>query len=292
MKTPRARSPDPEVAERLVALGGDGEDAALLARGFAQVFVLLCAAQAWVMVRVVPGRSWVGYAVLLTGCAVATFVPAFFRFARVATFGGLLTLAAARFPQTANHLFLQCVIALLLSATRLHEEEEARVLLGALRSLFIGVLFWSGVQKVVHGAYFDGSFLCWNLVRGTHATWRRVAELALPADELANVASARVTGAYRFVSAVGLAASNAVWLTEIACAALLVHPRTRVVGAIAALAVLAGIEVAMSEWVFAAFAANLLVLFTPSRWSTRATRLVRPVFLGWAVLLVFLAGRP
>lgn len=262
-----------------------------MARRFAQTFVLFCAAQAWVLART-SGRGWIVYAVLVTACFVGTYSERFVRRALAATLLCVVALAAWRFPLTANHLYLQGFIALLLAVTSFDDDDDdddgARALAGALRKILIGVFFWSGVQKIVHRAYFDGSFLCWNVVKGTHDAWRTVANVLLPAEELANVARAHATNECRFATPFGLLLANAVYVSEIACAALLLHPRTRARGAIVVAVVLVAIEIAMSEWVFAAFAANLLLLFAAPRWSLRA----RPVFLVWAMLIASFSGRP
>lgn len=255
---------------------------------FAQTFVLFCAAQAWVLARTSSGKGWFAYAIVVSACLVATFDGRFIRHGLAVTFGCLVVLAAWRFPLTANHLFLQCFIALLLAVTRFDDADAENALLGALRKILIGVFFWSGAQKILHGAYFDGSFLCWNLVKGTHEAWRLVASLVLPAEELANVARAHATKECRFVTPFGLLLSHSVYVSEIACAAVLAHPRTRARGALVVALVLVGIEIVMSEWVFAAFAANLLLLFAAPEWSRRA----RPVFIGWAILVASMSGRP
>jgi uncharacterized membrane protein YhhN len=257
-------------------------------RRFAQTFVLFCAAQAWVLVRTSDGRGWLVYAALVTACVAGTLIPRLVRPALALTFGCVVFLAAARFPRTANHLYLQCFVALVLTLTNLDDDDQRTALVVALRRIVIAVFFWSGVQKIVHGAYVDGSFLCWNLVKGTHDAWRSIAHVVLPAEELANVARAQATNECRFVTPFGLALANSVYVSEIACAAVLAHPRTRERGAIVVGFVLMGIEVAMSEWVFAAFAANLLLLCAAPQWSRRA----RPLFIAWAILVALLSGRP
>jgi hypothetical protein len=259
-----------------------------LARRFAQTFVLFCAAQAWVLARTTAGRGWLAYAVFVSACLAGAFDRRFFRAALASTFGAVVLLAAWRFPLTANHLYLQCFVALLLVVTSFDDDSQTTALVSALQKVLIGVFFWSGAQKIVYGAYFDGSFLCWNLVKGTHDAWKWVANVVLPAQELGNVARAHVTNECRFVTPFALVLSNSVYVSELVCAAVLLHPRARARGAIAVAVVLVAIEIVMSEWVFAAFAANLLLLFAAPRWSERA----RPVFIGWAIMVALLSGRP
>lgn len=259
---------------------------------FGQMFVLFCAAQAWVLARTTSGKGWLAYALLMTACSAATFGATFggryVRHAFAMTFVAVVVLAAWRFPLTANHLFLQCIVALAIAVTRIDDEDESGALVVALRRILIAVFFWSGAQKIVHGAYFDGSFLCWNLVKGTHDAWRTIANVVLPAADLANAARAHATNECRFVTPFGLVLSNFVYVSEIACAAVLLHPRARERGALVVALVLVAIEIAMSEWVFAAFAANLLLLFAAPRWAVRA----RPLFFGWAILVALFSGRP
>lgn len=257
-------------------------------RRFAQIFVLFCAAQGWVLARTTAGPLSFAYAVLVTACLGGIFVPRFFRLTLGTTLACVVALAAWRFPLTANHLFLQCFVAMLLAVTSFDDEGETRLLVSSLRAITIGVFFWSGAQKIVHGAYFDGSFLCWNLVKGTHDAWKWIAKIILPSEDLANVARAHATNECRFVTPFGVVLSNFVYVSELACAAILAHPRIRARGALVVALVLVAIEIAMSEWVFAAFATNLLLLFAAPVWSRRAW----PVFFGWAIFVALLSGRP
>lgn len=240
------------------------------------------------LARTTSGAFWFAYAAFVSACLAGTFDRRLFRYALALTFGAIVVLASWRFPQTANHLYLQGFIALLVALTRFGDEDEERALVSALRTVLIAVFFWSGVQKIVHGAYFDGSFLCWNLVKGTHDAWRWVANIVLSAEELANVARAQTTNECRFVTPVGLMIANSVYVFELVCAALLAHSRVRERGAVVAALVLVGIEIAMAEWIFAAFVANLLLLFAAPSWSKRA----RPLFFGWAIFVALLSARP
>ncbi len=97
-------------------------EAPRVARRFGQAFVLFCAAQAWVLVWTTSGTFWLAYAAFVSACVAATFGRRSFRYALAATLGCVLTLAASRFPQTANHLYLQCFIALLLAVTSFDDE--------------------------------------------------------------------------------------------------------------------------------------------------------------------------
>lgn len=90
------------------------------------------------------------------------------------------------------------------------------------------------------------------------------------------------TGSYRVSSPLFLAASNAVWIFEMATPFFLMWRRTRVMAALATLAFLAAIELGARECFFGLIFSNLAMLFLPGRVHERA----RPWF-GIAYLALF-----
>ena len=62
----------------------------------------------------------------------------------------------ARFPQSGNHVYLQCLVVFTLALTRFDEARERQSLVAALRWVTIFVFFYAGVQKLVHGYYVRG----------------------------------------------------------------------------------------------------------------------------------------
>jgi hypothetical protein len=77
--------------------------------------------------------------------------------------------------------------------------------------------------------------------------------------------------------------SNLVYLAELACAALLLVPRTRLVGVVFGIGLMIGIELFAREVFFGLIQVMLVLLFAPSAW----LRTLVPVFFAsYAVLLL------
>lgn len=170
----------------------------------------------------------------------------------------------------ANHNVVEyaCLAILLLAD---HERPSDRELaLGALRWLFVIVLFFSGMQKLWHGSYFRGELFAWVL---SVNRWPAIAAL-LPADELERLLQyAKVPvrfdrgvmlespGPYRLTSPLVIALANGVWIGELASAVGLMVERLRRWALPACALLLLGIEVIVHELFFGAMMAALLLLF-------------------------------
>ncbi len=72
-----------------------------------------------------------------------------------------LAAIAWRFPTVSNHFFLVFFGLLLLSVVDLDDPREALLGLQACRWLTAIVLFYTGVQKLFYGTYFQAQFLSW-----------------------------------------------------------------------------------------------------------------------------------
>lgn len=209
-----------------------------------------------------PEARLVGIALVATLFAAGVFVP---RWRRV-SFGGWalfqLWILWASFPWAGNHRYLQLMLLALFALLDPDDEEEQALLLRAVRWLVILVFFYSGVQKLVHGYYFQGQFLA-------YSTWRehfRLAfQLVLPADELARLASyQRVIGPgpYLVSSPLFLVVSNTVWIAEIALGVGLFLRRTRQVAMVATIAFIVVTEVVAREVSFGCMYVSSLLLFS------------------------------
>ncbi len=188
-----------------------------------------------------------------------------------------------RFPYTANHLYLELVCVLLLALVPRDSEGEGEAhALAALRWTTALVLFHTGLQKLFYGAYFQGEFLA--LMAGTEERFGRVFRWLLPEAELTRLSGLdrKATGAgpYRVDAPLFALASNLVWMAELTLPALLVARRTRVLGALASIGLMVGIQVAALELGFAMLFVNLLLLFLPGPWNAR-------LFPAFALFLIY-----
>jgi hypothetical protein len=300
---PAARAPAPTRAERLLALaGGDAPEAAgQRLADFRRFLLLYGAARSWLWVTFPGGATpvLVAAALLASAGAALAFRPAGTRGEPAAARLGLaavLAQAAWHFPFGANHLYLElvCLVCLSLVGGAARARDEAWAL-AALRLVAALVLFHTGLQKVFHGLYFRGEFL--TFMAGSDERFGRAFAWLIPTDELARIAALdrRQTGAgpFRTDSPLLVLASNAVWLAELVLPAFLLRPRTRVLGALAGLALVLGVQLAALELGFALLFANLLLLFLPGRWNARALP-VAVALLGWGLLaaLGVVPGRP
>ncbi len=150
---------------------------------------------------------------------------------RRAAFAGLAVLQvwwiAAYFPLTGNHRYLECFLCGLCATLALDRDDERLWLLRSVRWVTVVVLFFSGLQKLLHGYWFRGQFLAWSIWRDN---FRVALEPLLPAGEasrLLELGSAAGSGPYLISSPTVLLLSNAVWSAEILLAVLLVPRRTR-----------------------------------------------------------------
>jgi len=193
----------------------------------------------------------------------------------------------AYFPLTGNHRYLELLIAGLFALLDDRKDEERRLLLRALRWTFIVVLFYGGLQKLVHGYYFHGQFLSYSLWRvGFHAALGPL----LPAHEferLTSYAAAVGDGPYIVTSPVFLVASNAVWIVEIALAVLLCFRATRQVAWVMGLVFVVAMEVVAREFMFGIEVACAMLLFSRSDLIRRA---ILPVAVLLAILVLMRSG--
>ena len=187
------------------------------------------------------------------------------------------------FPWSGNHRYLEFILCVFLAFLNGEKEDEQKLLLNSLRWMVVVVFFYSGLQKLVNGYYFNGEFLAFSFSRDS---FRTVLGTLLPADELARLAS------YSYYKEVGdgpfivtnlplLIVSNSIYVSEIGLALLLFIRKTRRFGVIAAIVFLVGTEAIAREFFFGAIFANMILLFFPSD----LNRKLMPFFLCLLVVM-------
>lgn len=175
--------------------------------------------------------------------------------------------AALQFPETPNHLYLHAFVATLTYCGDAGEGRERANAITALRWVLLVVMGWAGAQKLVHGAYWHGEYLTY--VTALKPFVRGMLGWTMAAEDLQRLVAFGVPstgdGPYRVDAPVLWIAGVVTWVAELGIAVGLLFRRSRVPAALAAFAVLAGIEVVMREFVFGALAAVLTALFLPPR---------------------------
>jgi hypothetical protein len=229
-------------------------------------------------------------AVELAALAAATVLAAVvvqgrWRRAGLAGFAVLqLWYVGSHFPQTGNHRYLEMVLAAVLAFLRDDDDDEVRLTLRSVRWMVVVVLFFSGVQKLVHGYYFRGQFLAYSMWRDG---FRAALDPLLPAEELERLTSYAGTvgdGPYLVSSPGFVAVSNAVWILELALAVLLVPRATRRFAWIAACLFVVATEAVARELMFGVEFVAALTLFHRGQ-ATRRMVVPAAVVLGLLVLM-------
>jgi len=188
-------------------------------------------------------------------------------------------------PWTPNHNGLLLAVLGLCAVLDAEDEEEGPLLLQVLRWMTAIVFFYAGLQKAIHGLYFQGEFLSWMVGQGSER-WADVFGWVLPGEEVQRLRSygrfEPGAGPYRGDSLLFVLASNAVWIGEMAIGlAILVRP-LRKWAALAAIALTFTIQLAPREFMFALGYTQLLLLSVPGEWNRR---LLWPFLLAYAYLL-------
>jgi hypothetical protein len=281
---------------RLLALTG-GDDAAHETIVALRRFVLAFgAARAWLWLAFDAGpepAASAGIALAATACAVLAWIE------RTATLAPRLALPllvaqlAATFPTTNNHFYVELLVVGLLALVDRSGDGEAAAL-GAIRWVTALVLLWSGLQKAAYGLYFGGEFLAFMTARADR--FADAFRWLLPADELARLLGLRElragAGPFRVAAPAFVVASNAVWIFEIVLGVLLLLRRTRVVAAVAAIAMVLLLQLGAREAGFALLFTGLLATFLP-RAPRRGVLIAVVALLAYAVIAAFgvLPGR-
>ena len=207
---------------------------------------------------------------------------------RRTVFAGFAALQAwyvwSNFPLTGNHRYLELFLAALFAILNDEKEEDRRLLLQSVRWTVIVVLFYSGLQKLAHGYYFQGQFLAYSLWRDTFRTTLAPLLSSAELGRLTSYSGAVGDGPYLVSGPAFLLLSNAVWVLEMALAPLLLFRATRRVALIAACALVVGTQLVAREFLFGVEFGSALLLFARTDIIRRA---VWPaaIFLGLLVLV-------
>lgn len=176
-----------------------------------------------------------------------------------------LFLVVSELPETGNHQYLFLVFLAFSALLSRGDEREGPVLLAVSRWAVLVVLFYSGIQKLVHGHWFDGQFVA-NAV--SLPSFRPALAVLLSAGDWSRLSAldgSVGSGPYVLTDPLLLAASNLVWMAEIALPFALFRPATRRWAWSASLLLLGGIELVARELFFGTLFASGLLLFAPRR---------------------------
>jgi len=274
MPTTRLASP---IADRVLAAVGRHGDLAVegAAIAFRRFILIEAAAQSWIVV--VRGNTPQFHQLLLL-CAVflsMSAAAAFFRStekpAAVFAFLVMVGRIGVTFPDAYNHLVMEALLTGAAALTQPRDRGEQVLMLQSARWLIVIVLFWSGMQKVLHGCYFRGEFLALAMTANPHFGGVLSQWFAADLDRLRALGPLAIgAGPYRIDSVAFVALSNLVWMSELLLAASLLLAPFRFAAAIAGIILVVAIELVARELVFGLLFINGLLLFTPGDLYRRA----------------------
>jgi hypothetical protein len=281
------------LAARVLAATDDTDRSsqAALARAF-QLFLLLHVATRtllWTIRAQQAGGAWLAGRYAMSAALIAAGLTAWRvpRRARAAIWLALVVLTiklATSFPSTSNHFFIEYLCMALLALCDLDAPGERALLLSAVRWLTLIVFFWSGMQKVLYGTYFNASFLGFAI--STKASFAALFRWVVPAAEVARLRALRPVapgvGPFAIQAPLALVMANGVYLFEIAAPLFLLLRRTRTIAAVVTIGFVFCIEAGALELMFGALFLNLLLLFLPRP----INRLLLPGFAALYAVLV------
>jgi hypothetical protein len=265
----------------------DDPDGGAALAAFARVLALVVAAEYWA--KTLRDRALFdaadGAALALASLLAAAILLGWRRRAALA---GLALLQAwwiwRFFPLAGNHRYLECMLAIVLSALDAGNAEQRRLQLRAVRGMAVLVLFHSGLQKLLSGHWTNGQFLAFATTR---EPFRPILSHLVPTNELARLGSYPGTigdGPYSVEAPFLIVASNLVWVAEMGLALLLLLPAARRWAWPVACGLVAAIQLGAREMMFGVEFCAALTLFARGDRLTRWVGAIT-VLLGLLVLV-------
>jgi hypothetical protein len=231
-----------------------------------------------VAIRLTLAAWYAGNVWLLPGVVLvfaAGLLPRTMRPAASVLAGIQLVRFALTYPDVSNHYLIEVLCVAVFAAVDLEREEERDLCLRALCWLAAIVLFMSGLQKLLHGCYFQGEYLAY-MVAGTDR-FRDFFSPILSAADLEHLRSLHgameavpfqfdqpigpMPGPYRVDSPLFVIVSNAIWIGEMTVPMALLWRRVRPVALVAAVLLMLGIVASSREFFFDTLFLNLLLLY-------------------------------
>jgi len=214
-------------------------------------------------------------AVMICACFLGGLHPKFSRWAmRIAALLVGLQVALS-FPFTPNHWFLEFVCLAFLALLDENDKQEGELLLQALRWFTVTFFFYSGLQKIFYGYYFDGQFLSYIMVfDSVEDRFASFLRFFMPASEFERLMAIgpdleHGDGPFSVDSTLFCILSNGVYVFELLAPLLLLIPKVRPLAALLSIGFIIAIEAGARELVFGALMINLLLVFLDGAWIKR-----------------------
>src|SRR6185369_9902919 len=133
--------------------------AAARTRAFELTLVVLSITDVWehgFKVQRLAGSFFWSLPVFVTLCGVVACTAKGRRLGFLGLSLGVGVLVWLAFPATGNHVYLESFLCAVCALIDPSQKEERRLLTGAVRWVGCVILFYAGIQKLVHGYYANG----------------------------------------------------------------------------------------------------------------------------------------
>ena len=236
-----------------------------------------------IAVHQVTTARWI-QAGLILACALVGLKERYRRWATAVALIVLLVRFVSEFPLISNHSYLEGILLSLylwIDSSRLEERE---LFLQACRWLTVIIFFYTGVQKLWYGEYFDGRYLAYlsTIAPRTRAGF----ELFVSSEELSRLVGYGTqpgSGPFVIDSTIFKVLSNSAWISEIILGLLLLFRRTWRLAVVFGIFTVFIIEFIAREFIFGIFMVSMLFLFC----QRDINRRLLPIFV---VLLAYLVA--
>jgi len=223
---------------------------------------------------------WAG---LILACALVGLNERYRRGATAVVFSVLLVRYGFDFPSVANHSYLELLLLSLYLWIDSSKTEEKELFLQTCRWLTVIIFFYSGVQKLWYGEYFDGRYLVY--LAGMADRSRTAFEFLIPPEEMARLISYKReagSGPFLIDSTIFKILSNSAWISEIVLSLLLLFRRTWPLALACAIFTVFVIEFIAREFIFGVLMVSMLFLFC----QRDVNRRLLPVYIVFLAYLV------
>jgi hypothetical protein len=235
-----------------------------------------------IAVHQVTTARWIQAGIILV-CALVGLKERYRRWATAVALIVLLIRFVSEFPLIANHSYLELLLLSLylwIDSSRL---EERDLFLQACRWLTVILFFYTGVQKLWYGEYFDGRYIAYLSTIAPRTRWGL--ELFIPPQELSRLATYATeagSGPFLIDSTILKVVSNGAWISEIVLGLLLLWRRIWPLAVVFGIFTVFVIELIALEIIFGVLMVSLLFLFC----RRDVNRRLLPVYIVFLAYLV------
>jgi len=223
-------------------------------------------------------------AAILLMCALAGLDRRFRRGSSGVALIVLLVRHVITFPRVSNHSYLEVVLLTLYCWIDDSRDDEQDLFLQACRWLTALIFFYTGVQKLWYGQYFNGRYLAY--LAAVAPKTGTAFELLVRPEELARLMGYKRevgSGPFLIDSTFFKLLSNGAWLSEIGLGVALLFRKLWPLAVACAIFTMLVIEFIAREFIFGVLMVSMLFLFTKRDFNRR-------LLPGYVLFLAYLAA--